>query len=52
MEVIVEIEKGTIVKETFGHHTWQRYSEAKRSEWDMYRTYVTDWEIERYLSSV
>lgn len=51
-EALMEIEKGTIVKETFGEYTWRRYLEAKREEWDMFRTRVTDWEIERYLMNV
>jgi hypothetical protein len=28
----------------FGHHV-----EAKRAEWDEYRTQVSDWEVDRYL---
>jgi glutamine synthetase len=43
------IEKGTIVREVLGEHTFQRYLEAKRQEWDEFRTRVTDWEVERYL---
>jgi len=49
VEAIEEIEKGKIVRDAFGDHTWQRYIEAKRAEWDMFRTYVTDWEVEKYL---
>lgn len=48
-EALREIEKGKIVRETLGEYTWKRYIEAKRAEWDLFRTYVTDWEIERYL---
>lgn len=51
-EAITEIEKGTIVRQIFGEYTWRRYIEAKREEWDSFRTYVTDWEIERYLSII
>jgi len=48
-EALSEIEKGKIVKETFGDYTWRRYLDAKKEEWDKFRTYVTDWEIKRYL---
>ena len=50
-EALKEIEKGKIVRETFGEYTWKRYLEAKREEWDKFRTYVTDWEVERYLTT-
>lgn len=50
IEAIEEIEKGTIVKNCFGEHTWRRYIEAKKAEWDKFRIWVTDWEIEKYLS--
>lgn len=49
-EALKEIEKGKIVRECFGEYTWKRYIEAKREEWDKFRTFVTDWEIERYLT--
>lgn len=48
-EAMEEIAKGKIVRETFGDYTWGRYLEAKKEEWDKFRTWVTDWEINRYL---
>lgn len=51
-EATDEIEKGTIVKQTFGDYTWGRYLKAKNQEWDAFRTFVTDWEIEKYFESV
>lgn len=51
IEAIGEIERGTIVRETFGEYTWKRYIEAKQEEWDTFRTHVTDWEVERYLET-
>src|SRR4030081_1879178 len=32
-----------------GEHTFHRYIEIKRQEWDDYRVQVTPWELERYL---
>lgn len=52
IEAITEIEKGKIVRETFGDYTWGRYIDAKKEEWDSFRTYVTDWEVNRYLSII
>ncbi len=51
-EAIEEIEKGTIVRKTFGDYTWKRYLEAKNQEWDSYRRSVTEWEIDRYFTSM
>lgn len=50
-EALTEIEKGKIVRETFGEYTWRRYLEAKGQEWDSFRRWVTDWELTRYLQS-
>ena len=52
IEAVTEIEKGKIVRETFGDYTWKRYIDAKKEEWDSFRTYVTDWEVNRYLSII
>ena len=34
---------------TLGEHTFNRYVEIKRREWEEYRIQVTRWELERYL---
>ena len=34
---------------TLGEHTFNRYIEIKRREWEEYRVQVTPWELERYL---
>ena len=34
---------------TLGEHTFNRYVEIKRREWDEYRVQVTAWELDRYL---
>lgn len=52
IEALDEIEKGKIVRETFGEYTWGRYLEAKKDEWDKFRTFVTDWETNRYLENI
>ena len=51
-EALTEIEKGTIVRQAFGEYTWKRYLEAKHQEWDSFRRWVSDWEIERYFESI
>lgn len=51
-EALDEIEKGKIVREVFGEYTWGRYLEAKKEEWDSFRTSVTNWEWNRYIKSI
>lgn len=51
-EAITEIEKGTLVRETFGEYTWGRYIEAKYEEWNSFRRTVTEWEQERYFTNI
>ncbi|HUS15041.1 MAG TPA: glutamine synthetase family protein [Chloroflexia bacterium] len=48
-EALDELERDDLLRETLGDHVFERYLEAKRQEWDDFRTRVTPWEIERYL---
>ncbi len=48
-EAIVELEADPVVRDALGDHVFNHYVEAKRAEWDEYRTQVSDWEVERYL---
>ena len=32
-----------------GEHTFNRFIEIKRQEWEDYRVQVTQWELDRYL---
>ena len=38
-----------LVLRTLGEHTFNRYIENKRREWEEYRMQVTRWELDRYL---
>ena len=43
-------EKDTLVVErSLGAHLFDRYVDAKTREWDDYRLYVSEWELDRYL---
>lgn len=48
-EALDEMEKSELVKKALGEHTFRRFLEAKRKEWDDYRIRVTDWELNRYF---
>lgn len=44
------LEADAVMMEAMGDHIAERYIEAKRIEWDVYRQQVHEWEIEQYLS--
>src|SRR6195256_4217399 len=48
-EAIELTAESELVLRTLGEHTFNRYIEIKRQEWDDYRVQVTPWELERYL---
>ena len=50
-EAIDELEKDEVIREALGDHVLSHYLDAKREEWDDYRTQVTQWEIDRYLEA-
>jgi glutamine synthetase len=49
-EAIEELKTNAIAIPTLGEHIFEKYIEAKEKEWDRFRTAVTEWEIDEYLS--
>lgn len=47
---IDELKKDDVVQAALGQHVYERYVEAKTQEWDDYRLYVSQWELDRYLT--
>ncbi|HHD63907.1 MAG TPA: type I glutamate--ammonia ligase [Desulfobulbaceae bacterium] len=50
-EAIEALKTSPIAKQALGEHIFTKYVEGKEQEWDSYRTAVTDWELENYLSN-
>ncbi len=50
LEAVWELEQDDFIKEVLGEHISTKYVEAKKKEWDAYRSQVTDWEIHAYLN--
>lgn len=48
-EALGEYEKSALCRQTLGDHGYESFLELKRSEWDSFRTQVTDWEMKRYF---
>ena len=49
IEAVNELEKDELIKETLGEHVAKTYINAKRKEWNEYRSQVSEWEIDQYL---
>ncbi len=50
-EALDEFKANPLSKEALGEHIFTKYIEGKEKEWDSFRTAVTDWEIDAYLSN-
>ena len=50
-EAIKQLSQDEVIKEALGEHVYRHFVEAKRIEWDMYRTQVSKWELEQYLAN-
>jgi len=49
-EAVKEMKKSELVREVLGEHIFNKYIEAKTQEWDDYRTKITQWELDEYLT--
>jgi glutamine synthetase len=49
-EAVEELKANPIAIPTLGEHIFEKYVQAKEKEWDRFRTAVTEWELEEYLS--
>ncbi len=50
MEALEEMSKSKLAKDTLGDHIFEKYIEAKTEEWDEYRTKISKWEVDEYLT--
>jgi glutamine synthetase len=48
-EAIQLTEKSQLAREALGDHSLDSFIQNKKVEWDRYRTYVTDYELQNYL---
>jgi len=48
-EAIQLFEKSELARETLGDHIFEKFIENKKIEWDLFRTHVSQFEIDRYL---
>ena len=43
------MERSELVAESLGEHVFEYFIRNKRKEWDEYKSYVTPFELDRYL---
>ncbi len=43
------MQDSVLLKDTLGAHVFNNFLHVKRSQWEEYRTQVTQWELDRYL---
>jgi glutamine synthetase len=51
-EAIDEFSQSDLMRRAFGDHIFDNYVKLKRKEWDEYRVQLTEWELNRYLSTL
>lgn len=49
-EAVKASEEDPFIKETVGDHVFNAYTEGKKAEWDRYRTKISQWEIDEYIT--
>lgn len=50
-EALDEMEHSKLVFDCLGEHIFEWFLRNKRSEWNSYKTHVSQWELERYYST-
>ncbi|MFO7169145.1 MAG: type I glutamate--ammonia ligase [Chloroflexota bacterium] len=48
-EALEELQRDEVVRAALGPHVFERFVEAKTREWEEYRVFVSEWELQRYL---
>ena len=48
-EAIAKASKSELLRETLGDHTFKRFIDLKKKEWDEFRIQVTEYELKKYL---
>ena len=49
-EALDALRADEVIQNALGQHVYERFAEAKTQEWNEYRLYVTQWELDRYLT--
>src|SRR5574344_2369978 len=48
-ESLEQLDKSLVARAALGEHIFKEFMTAKKKEWDSFRTYVSKWELDKYL---
>ena len=48
-EALVCMDKSLVAQAALGEHIFKEFMTSKKKEWDSFRTYVSQWELDKYL---
>jgi glutamine synthetase len=48
-EALEKLKSSEVIVDALGDHIFEHFVEAKEIEWDMFRTYVSQWELDQYM---
>lgn len=48
-EALEQLDKSLVARAALGEHIFNEFMSSKRKEWDSFRTYVSKWELDKYL---
>lgn len=48
-EALEQMDKSLVARAALGDHIFSEFMTAKKKEWDSFRTYVSQWELDKYL---
>ena len=51
-EALELMEKTDVARAALGEHIYNEFLSAKQNEWDSFRTYVSQWELDKYMDRV
>ena len=49
-EALEQMDKSLVVRAALGDHIFTEFMTSKKKEWDSFRTYVSQWELDKYLA--
>ncbi|MDR1167392.1 MAG: type I glutamate--ammonia ligase [Heliobacteriaceae bacterium] len=48
-DALEALDKSLVARAALGEHIFKEFTSSKKKEWDAFRTYVSQWEIDKYL---
>lgn len=50
-QAIKALEEDEVIQNALGDHIYEKFVQAKKTEWDRYKASVSQWELDRYLET-